>query len=62
LDSYLDLDLVGEVSGTNPNANPKDKVSVRLIGVGDTDDIGTRPVDLILLQDVVNLEREIILP
>jgi len=62
LESYLDPDLVGEANGTNPNANPKDEVPVRLVVVGDTDDLSTRPADQIVVQDVVNLDGEIILP
>ena len=30
--------------------------------MGDTDDVGTRPVHLILIQDVVHFEGEVILP
>jgi hypothetical protein len=70
---------VGEVSGTSINANPKDKVSCRLVEVGrliqnfkfptgssrwggNSDDISTRPVDLIPAQDVVHPEGEIYPP
>jgi hypothetical protein len=44
------------------NANPEYEVSGRVVGVSDTDDICTRPVHLVLIQDVVYLEGEMILP
>lgn len=53
----MDADVVGEGCGMRPNTNPEHEFSGRFVDVGD---IGTRPVHLKVIQDVVYLD--IILP